>query len=60
VLDLEHEGRPVAPEGSKARNPAFDITPNRLVTAIVTEIGVLSPPYQETLAEAVEQAKAVR
>ncbi len=57
VLDLEHEGRPVAPENSKARNPAFDITPNRLVTAIVTEVGVLRPPYVETLAAAVEQAR---
>jgi methylthioribose-1-phosphate isomerase len=57
VLDLQHEGRPVAPEGSKARNPAFDITPNRLVTAIVTEVGVMRPPYVETLAAAVEQAR---
>ena len=57
VLDLEHEGRPVAPESSNARNPAFDITPNRLVTAIVTEVGVMRPPYDETLAEAVRQAK---
>ena len=55
VLDLEHEGRPVAPENSKARNPAFDITPNRLVTAIVTEVGVMRPPYAETLAAAVER-----
>jgi len=58
VLNLEHEGRPIAPENSKARNPAFDITPNRLVTAIVTEVGVMRPPYEETLAAAVEQARA--
>jgi methylthioribose-1-phosphate isomerase len=57
VLNLEHEGRPIAPENSKARNPAFDITPNRLVTAIVTEVGVMRPPYEETLAAAVEQAR---
>jgi len=57
VLNLEHEGRPIAPENSKARNPAFDITPNRLVTAIVTEVGVMRPPYEESLAAAVEQAR---
>ena len=57
VLNLEHEGRPIAPKNSKARNPAFDITPNRLVTAIVTEVGVLRPPYEETLAAAVEQGR---
>ena len=57
VLKLEHEGRPIAPKNSKARNPAFDITPNRLVTAIVTEVGVMRQPYEETLAAAVEQAR---
>ncbi len=57
VLNLEHEGRPIAPENSKARNPAFDITPNRLVTAIVTEVGVMRPPYEKTLAAAVGQAR---
>lgn len=58
VLDMEQEGRPVAPANSKALNPAFDITPNRLVTAIVTEIGVLERPYTETLAAAVQEGKA--
>ena len=33
-----------------ARNPAFDVTPAALVTAIVTELGVHSPPYEESLA----------
>ena len=36
-------GNPVAPAGSKAYNPAFDITPAALVTAIVTEQGVIQP-----------------
>ncbi|MFQ5944513.1 MAG: S-methyl-5-thioribose-1-phosphate isomerase [Anaerolineales bacterium] len=57
VLDLEHRGRAIAPENSKARNPAFDITPNRLVTAIVTEVGVMRPPYIETLAAAVQESR---
>jgi len=36
-----------------ARNPAFDVTPASLVTAIVTEAGVHRPPYEASLAEAV-------
>jgi methylthioribose-1-phosphate isomerase len=43
-------GVPVAPEGTPARNPAFDVTPAELVTAIVTERGVLRPPYGASLA----------
>jgi methylthioribose-1-phosphate isomerase len=39
----------VAPEGARAKNPAFDVTPARLVTAIVTERGVVSPVNEETL-----------
>lgn len=56
VLQLEVAGERVAPEGSQARNPAFDITPARLVTAFVTEVGVLRPPYPEALASAAERA----
>lgn len=45
------EGRslPSAPEGVPAWNPAFDITPADLVTAIVTEAGIARPPYNHTL-----------
>jgi methylthioribose-1-phosphate isomerase len=35
----------VAPEGAHARNFAFDVTPHELVTAIVTEAGVRTPPF---------------
>jgi len=42
----------VAPGGVKVRNPAFDVTPNRYVTAIVTEAGVTYPPYPMTLERA--------
>ena len=59
VLDLKLKGRPVTPEGSQARNPAFDITPNRLVTAFVTEVGVLRPPYGEAIARAVKEAQKI-
>ena len=39
--------------GGGAFNPAFDVTPAELVTAIVTEAGVLEPPYTESIARAV-------
>ncbi|MFF3190835.1 S-methyl-5-thioribose-1-phosphate isomerase [Streptomyces misionensis] len=44
-------GIPVAPLGTQAYNPAFDVTPPELVTAIVTEEGVVSPVTGEALAE---------
>ncbi len=40
----------VAPEGTAVCNPAFDVTPNRYVTAIITERGVARTPYLESLA----------
>jgi len=42
-------GVPVAPDGTSVENPAFDVTPNRYVTAIVTERGVARAPYEESL-----------
>jgi methylthioribose-1-phosphate isomerase len=53
VLGLTYHGDMVAPAGAHARNPAFDVTPNRLVSAIVTEVGIVYPPYAIHLAEAV-------
>jgi methylthioribose-1-phosphate isomerase len=44
----------VAPAGIAVRNPAFDVTPHRLVTAIITEAGVLRPPYTVSLRAAFE------
>ena len=43
--------KPMAPEGVKCWNPAFDVTDHKLITAIVTEKGVLTPPYSEKLEE---------
>jgi methylthioribose-1-phosphate isomerase len=50
---LAFHGQPVAPPGARAWNPAFDVTPHELITAIVTERGVLSPPYDESIPAAV-------
>ena len=43
----------LTPEGAQIRNPAFDVTPARYVTAIVTERGIARPPYSDSLAQLV-------
>jgi len=40
---LSVSGRRIAPQGSRALNPAFDVTPNRYVTGFITEQGILKP-----------------
>jgi methylthioribose-1-phosphate isomerase len=42
-------GRRTAPEGVKAYNPAFDVTDAQYITAIITEKGIVYPPYEENL-----------
>ena len=49
VRGLSLMGRPVAAAGTPVANPAFDVTPARLVAAIVTERGVHRPPYERSL-----------
>jgi len=43
----------LTPEGARIRNPAFDVTPAKYVTAIITERGIARPPYTESLAQLV-------
>ncbi len=45
-------GTRVAPDDTEALNFAFDVTPHELITAIVTEAGVLEPPYETSIADA--------
>ncbi|KES03583.1 initiation factor 2B subunit alpha [Streptomyces toyocaensis] len=52
-------GIPVAPLGTQAYNPAFDVTPPELVTAIVTEEGVVSPVTTEALAALCARSRQV-
>ncbi|MEG6615303.1 S-methyl-5-thioribose-1-phosphate isomerase [Peptococcaceae bacterium 1198_IL3148] len=47
-------GVQVAPSGVEVWNPAFDVTPNKLVTAIITERGVVKQPYHENLRKLIE------
>jgi methylthioribose-1-phosphate isomerase len=42
-------GKRIAPEGIAVRHPAFDVTPARLITAIITERGVIRPPFEESI-----------
>ncbi len=46
----------LTPIGAKIRNPAFDVTPHRYITGIITEKGIIRPPYTETLKRALEAA----
>lgn len=41
--------KPMAPEGIKTFNPSFDVTPHRLITAVVTERGIVKQPYMQGL-----------
>ena len=55
VLGIQFQGERVAPVEAEARNIAFDVTPNRLITGIVTENGVVHPPFDVNLRKAVSK-----
>src|SRR5690606_38224417 len=55
---LEIGGVRVASPGASALNPAFDVTPAALVTAFITEAGVLHPPFEEPLGMLAARAAA--
>ncbi len=46
---LKINGKNIAPENVKILNPAFDITPSKLISAIITEKGIIYPPYSENI-----------
>jgi methylthioribose-1-phosphate isomerase len=49
--EVTHVGsNQLVPEGAQVRNPSFDVTPSKFITAIITERGIFRPPYLETLA----------
>lgn len=59
IEEVTHvQGVRMAPEGIKVVNPAFDVTPNRLVTAIVCENGVARAPYVEEMRRLAAQGRA--
>lgn len=51
-------GQRITPEGSPAGNPAFDVTPNHYITAIITEYGVIRPPFNVNLRKLAERVAA--
>ena len=53
---VQFAGKSVAPAGVTGRYVAFDVTPARFITAIVTEAGVCEPPFGQTLRRAVDHA----
>ena len=53
-------GRPTVPEGVEVYNPAFDVTPHSLVTAIITEKGIARPPFEPVLRQWVDEAAKAR
>lgn len=55
VLGLTFMGHQASPSVATARNPAFDVTPARLLTGIITENGVAYPPFEESLRKMVGQ-----
>lgn len=50
-------GKSICAEGTKVINPAFDVTPNELITGIITEMEILKPDYNESIKKAFEDAK---
>jgi methylthioribose-1-phosphate isomerase len=50
------KGKRTVPDGVGAQNPAFDVTPHRYVSAIITEKGVIKPPFRANLAKVMKAA----
>jgi methylthioribose-1-phosphate isomerase len=59
VLDIQVNGEQVTPAGISARNPAFDVTPCSILSGLVTEEGVVYPPFSENLLSIVRKAQKV-
>lgn len=47
-------GKPIAPEGVEALNPAFDVTPHKFISGIITEVGILTKPMGKAIRKALE------
>jgi methylthioribose-1-phosphate isomerase len=49
VLGIQYQGETASPTGARALNPAFDVTPNALISAWVTERGIIRPPFAQNI-----------
>ena len=60
IREVTHIGdKAIAPDGVGVETPAFDVTPAKYVTAIVTERGIARPPYPDSLRKLAEEAAVV-
>ena len=50
----ECAGHQIAPDGVAVRSPAFDVTPHKLITGIITDAGLLRPPYSESIGNLIQ------
>jgi methylthioribose-1-phosphate isomerase len=61
VSEMTHiAGRPITPQGIAVENPAFDVTPAKYVSAIVTEKGIARAPYEQSLAQLAGAEASIR
>jgi methylthioribose-1-phosphate isomerase len=53
VLGIRFHDQQIAPDGAAARNPAFDVTPHHLLTGLITDRGIIQPPFDINLKKAI-------
>ena len=60
VINVSSNGEAVYPRGVTARNPAFDVTPHELITALVTDQGICKPPFFQNLPHIIYNSRSGR
>ena len=55
MLDIQLNNQKVTPDSASARNPAFDVTPHELITGLITEKGVIYPPFEEKIIQKMQE-----
>lgn len=60
VVNISINGEPVYPKDVAARNPAFDVTPHELITALVTDKGICHPPFSQNLPQIIYNSRSGR
>lgn len=60
ITAIQFEGEEVFPKGARVRNPAFDVTPAELISAWVTDVGIIYPPFAQNFAQSIYNIKSNR
>jgi methylthioribose-1-phosphate isomerase len=55
ILSIQLGGEQIVPSGARAFNPAFDVTPHRLISTFITDSGLIAPPYPQSLKNLLEE-----